>query len=94
MKKAILIIILLVFVVAGFFGLRFYNKYYGNNVEKDGYVLIPHKANFKQILDSIAPYIKDRNLLKRWQKIKVLLPILKQDVIISKVGKEIQTLLI
>ncbi|SDQ04589.1 UPF0755 protein [Chryseobacterium soldanellicola] len=60
MKKAILIIILLIFVVAGFFGFRFYAKYYGNNVEKDGYVLIPHHANFKQILDSITPYVKNK----------------------------------
>jgi len=60
MKKAILIIIILILAVAGFFGLKFYNKYYGNNVEKEGYVLIPHKANFKQILDSISPYIKNK----------------------------------
>ncbi|MET3538342.1 endolytic transglycosylase MltG [Chryseobacterium limigenitum] len=60
MKKAILIIILLIIVIAGFFGFRFYTKYYGNNVEKDGYVLIPHNASFKQVLDSIAPYIKNK----------------------------------
>lgn len=60
MKKAILIIIILILAVAGFFGLKFYNKYYGNNVEKEGYVLIPHKADFKQILDSITPYIKNK----------------------------------
>ncbi|ANF49224.1 aminodeoxychorismate lyase [Chryseobacterium glaciei] len=60
MKKAILIIILLIIVIAGFFGFRFYTKYYGNNVEKDGYLLIPHNASFKQVLDSIAPYIKNK----------------------------------
>ncbi|MDF2931787.1 MAG: mltG [Chryseobacterium sp.] len=60
MKKAILIIVLLILAVAGFFGLKFYNKYYGNNVEKDGYVLIPHDAEFKQILDSIAPYVDNK----------------------------------
>jgi len=60
MKKAILIIVLLILAVAGFFGFKFYAKYYGNNVEKDGYVLIPHGAEFKQILDSIAPYIDNR----------------------------------
>jgi UPF0755 protein len=60
MKKAILIIILLVFVVGGFFGFKFYKKYYGNNIEKDGYVLIPHKANFKQILDSAAKYVDNK----------------------------------
>ncbi|PQA95090.1 aminodeoxychorismate lyase [Chryseobacterium shigense] len=60
MKKTVLVIALVIFGAAGFFGLRFYNKYYGNNVEKDGYVLIPHKADFKQILDSVGPYIKDK----------------------------------
>jgi UPF0755 protein len=34
MKKAILIIILLVFVAGGFFGFKFYKKYYGNNIKK------------------------------------------------------------
>lgn len=72
MKKAILIIILLVFIVAGFFGLRFYNKYLGNNVEKEGYVLIPHRAGFKQILDSIAPYMKDRESFEAVAKEKGL----------------------
>ncbi|WPO81467.1 endolytic transglycosylase MltG [Chryseobacterium sp. JJR-5R] len=60
MKKAILIIILLVFVIGGFFGLRLYTKYFGNNIEKDGYVLIPHSAGFKQILDSAAKYVDDK----------------------------------
>lgn len=60
MKKTVLVIALVIFGAAGFFGLKFYNKYYGNNVEKDGYVLIPHKADFKQILDSVGPYVKDK----------------------------------
>lgn len=60
MKKAILIVILLVLVVGGFFGFRFYKKYYGNNIEKDGYVLIPHHASFKQILDSASKYVSNK----------------------------------
>ncbi|MCE3076121.1 endolytic transglycosylase MltG [Chryseobacterium gwangjuense] len=72
MKKAILIVILLVFVVGGFFGLRFYNKYYGNNIEKDGYVLISHKADFKQILDSASQYIKDKDAFETVAKEKDL----------------------
>lgn len=60
MKKAILIIIFLIFAVAGFFGFKFYSKYYGNNVQKEGYVLIPHGAEFKQILDSISPYVDNK----------------------------------
>lgn len=74
MKKTILVIILLVIVVGGFFGFRFYNKYYGGNVEKEGFVLIPHQAKFQQVMDSIAPYLsnpgsfavvaKDKHLLE------------------------------
>ncbi|WP_378104038.1 endolytic transglycosylase MltG [Chryseobacterium sp. sg2396] len=60
MKKAILIVILLVLAAGGFFGFRFYKKYYGNNIEKDGYVLIPHNAGFKQILDSASKYVSNK----------------------------------
>lgn len=59
MKKAILIVILLVLAVGGFFGFRFYKKYYENNIEKDGYVLIPHNASFKQILDSTSRFVSN-----------------------------------
>lgn len=61
MKKIILIIFVAIIVVSGFFGLRFYNKYYGNNVEKEGFVLIPHNADYKQILDSITPFVKNKD---------------------------------
>lgn len=60
MKKAVLIIVVLILAVAGFFGLKFHNKNYSNNVSKDGYVLIPHGADFKQILDSITPYVQNK----------------------------------
>jgi len=67
MKKLlsfILIIFLAVIIIAGFFGFRFYNKYYGDNVEKEGYLLIPHEAHFNQILDSISPYISNKENFK------------------------------
>lgn len=72
MKKAILIIILLVFVAGGFFGFKFYRKYYGNNIKKDGYVLIPHQANFKQILDSAAKYVDNKEAFEAVAKEKDL----------------------
>lgn len=50
----------IVLLVGGFFGFKYYMKYFGNNVAKEGYVLIPHSANFNSILDSISPYIKNR----------------------------------
>ena len=62
MKKSgiVLIIIFLIFAVGSFFGYQYYQKYYGNNVEKEGYVLIPHSANFNSILDSISPYLNNK----------------------------------
>jgi len=61
MKKIILIIFVIIIVILGFFGIRFYNKYLGNNIEKEGFVLIPHNAKPQQILDSISPFIKNKD---------------------------------
>ncbi|KQR94854.1 aminodeoxychorismate lyase [Chryseobacterium sp. Leaf180] len=60
MKKTVLAVVIVVLVIAAFFGYTFYAKYYGNNVQKDGYVLIPRNAEYKQILDSVSAYIKDK----------------------------------
>lgn len=70
MKKAILIIFMVILAVAGFFCFKFYKKYYGSNVVKEGYVLIPHGANFKQILDSAAQYIDNRESFEEVAKDK------------------------
>lgn len=70
MKKAILIIFLLILAVAGFFGFKFYKKYYGSNVAKEGYVLIPHGANLKQILDSASQYIDNKESFEEVAKDK------------------------
>ncbi|CAA7194510.1 endolytic transglycosylase MltG [Chryseobacterium potabilaquae] len=72
MKKTILIIILLIIIVAGFFGLRFYNKYYGNNIQNEGYVLIPHHSSFKQIIDSAAKYVSNKESFEAVAKEKGL----------------------
>lgn len=63
MKKTFGIIagIFSLIIIAGLsFGYQFYKKYYANNVEKEGYILIPHSANFNSIIDSIAPYVKNK----------------------------------
>ncbi|SEF63534.1 UPF0755 protein [Halpernia humi] len=60
MKKAGLIVAFLVFAAVVYFGFRYYEKSYGNNVAKEGYILIPHDANLQQITDSISPYIKNK----------------------------------
>ncbi|KIA88877.1 endolytic transglycosylase MltG [Kaistella jeonii] len=75
MKKSsgiISVIIFLFFAIGSFFGYKYYKKYYGNNVEKEGYVLIPHSANFNSIMDSIAPYIKNKETFSAVAKSKNL----------------------
>ncbi|MDR2206903.1 MAG: endolytic transglycosylase MltG [Flavobacteriaceae bacterium] len=64
MKKVILIILLLIIAISAYFGFNFYKKYYSDNVQKEGFVLIPHHAKFEQILDSIAPFISNKENFK------------------------------
>lgn len=47
-------------LIGGYFGFKYYKKYYAANVAKTGYVLIPHGANFQSIIDSISPYLKNK----------------------------------
>ena len=75
MKKSfgvIKIVFLLIFVVGSFFGYRYYKKFFGNNVSKEGYVLIPHSANFNSILDSITPFIQNKESFSEVAKSKNL----------------------
>lgn len=75
MKKGcgiVAIIVIIIFAIGSFFGYQYYKKYYGNNVAKEGYVLIPHSANFNSILDSIAPYVKNKEQFAEVAKSKNL----------------------
>jgi UPF0755 protein len=75
MKKSsgiVLAIVFLLFAVGSFFGYQYYKKHYENNVEKEGYILIPHSANFKSILDSISPYIQNKESFSEVAKSKNL----------------------
>lgn len=65
MKKIILIVVLILLLIAGFFGYKLYKNNYSSNVSKAGYILIPRNAGFQQILDSIAPYIKNKEAFKK-----------------------------
>ncbi len=69
-SKVLLAVIAVVFAVAAFFGYRYYQLYFANNVAKEGYVLIPHTATFASILDSIAPYVENREAFKKVAKDK------------------------
>lgn len=60
MKKLFLIFFVLLFVIGGFLGYQFYTKKYKNNVAKEGYFFIPTNANFEQIIDSISPFLADK----------------------------------
>ncbi|WP_313216665.1 endolytic transglycosylase MltG [Soonwooa sp.] len=59
MKKIVTIIIIAILAIGAYFGFRFYSKNYGNNVAKEGFVLIPHNAPMKQVMDSIRPYLSN-----------------------------------
>lgn len=64
MKKVIKFFVFAIFItiiIGGFWGYQFYQKRFDNNVQKTGFVLIPTNASFQQILDSIAPFVKDLN---------------------------------
>lgn len=75
MKKGcgmVSVIVFLIFAVGSFFGYQYFKKYYGNNISKEGYVLIPHSANFNSILDSIAPFVKNKEQFEEVAKSKNL----------------------
>lgn len=59
MKRAIAAIILVILFIGGFFAFKFYGKYFGGNVAKEGYILIPRNANYQQVVDSIKPFISN-----------------------------------
>ena len=61
---------LLILIVAGFFGFKYYKKMYSNNVAKEGYILIPHGANFNAIVDSISPYLTNKKEFEEVAKSK------------------------
>lgn len=50
----------IILLIGIFFSYQFYQKYYANNIIKEGYILIPSDAKFGQILDSITPYLKNK----------------------------------
>jgi UPF0755 protein len=42
------------------------------NVEKEGYILVPTGANFTQVLDSISPFLKNKESFKEVAFKKIL----------------------
>ena len=67
MKKGcsiIAVIGLIIFLIGGYFAFNFLKKYKLGNVAKEGYILVPTGANFEQVLDSISPYLKNKESFK------------------------------
>lgn len=56
----IAVIALLILGIAGYFGFSYYKKYKSGNVAKEGYILIPTGSNLDQVMDSISPYLKNK----------------------------------
>lgn len=63
---------LVIGLIGGIIGYQYYKKLFGDNVAKEGYVLIPHSANFASIMDSISPFLKDRAQFEEVAKSKNL----------------------
>ena len=62
--SVIAIIALVLFLIGGFFAFKFFKKYKLGNVEKEGYILVPTGAHFAQVLDSISPFLKNKESFK------------------------------
>ncbi|PIE50773.1 MAG: aminodeoxychorismate lyase [Flavobacteriales bacterium] len=70
MKKIIGFLLLIIVAVVAYFGYQFYKKNYTDNVAKEGYILIPHQSKFEAIIDSISPYLKDKEAFVEVAKAK------------------------
>lgn len=66
--KIIISIILLVLILGGFFGYRYYKNNYANNVAKEGILLIPKNADFSTIKDSISQFLIEPNSFDKMAK--------------------------
>lgn len=60
MKKILVLVVLAVMLMFGYFAYTFLHKYKLNNVAEEGYVYIPTGAGFEQVMDSIAPFLKNK----------------------------------
>lgn len=60
MKKLFFVLFIIISLVFSIFGYKFYQKYYGNNISNNGDFIISRNSNFEQILDSISPYLIDK----------------------------------
>lgn len=62
--KILASVMVVILLIGGIIGFRYYEKLYGNNVKEEGFVLIPHSAGFESIMDSLAPHLQDAEQFK------------------------------
>ena len=58
LKKLILLIVGLLFILAGVFAFNYYNKIYKPNTVKEGFVYIPTNSDFNQVENLVRPFLK------------------------------------
>ena len=58
LKKGVLLIISLLFIIGGFLAYNYYTKIYKANTIKDGYLFIPTSSNFEDVENLVRPYLK------------------------------------
>ncbi|MCF6347243.1 MAG: endolytic transglycosylase MltG [Flavobacteriaceae bacterium] len=61
MKKIILIILSVIFVVGAIIGYTYYSKIYNPNVIEDTAILIPNNATFDEVTEIVLPHLKNKN---------------------------------
>ena len=58
LKKLILLIISLLFIIGGFLAFNYYAKIYKPNTVKEGFLYIPTNSDFNEVENLIRPYLK------------------------------------
>jgi len=61
LKKGILLIIALLFIIGGFLTYNYYTKIYKANTIKEGYLLIPSSSKFSDVENLVRPFLKRVN---------------------------------
>lgn len=63
--QALSLALLIAGAIGGLFYYQYYSQFKKDNVKKEGYILIPRKANFQQVIDSISPKLKDPEAFRK-----------------------------
>jgi len=61
MKKIILVILSIIFLIGGIIVYIYYTKIFSANVVENAAVLIPNNATFDEVLEIVQPHLKNKN---------------------------------